>query len=667
MFVICSSSNCIRGFCFDISVDYCFSLRCVKSRLFSLFFELQTSFPCENSLLFTAQGQFCLTIAPIMSSEIEAELVNCGEIEAGLVAAMDPPQNDQITETDSEKIPLLDAKPDTSVTELVPPSESVVALDLHEIKPKNESCSPPTSLETTSLSTDSQLNVQPTFATTNESVVQHELVSPQVTPNPAESVSEQPNAKPSPDFPLIQAVVQVAGYLDIAETPATSETSKTFATSKTASVEEMQVDEPIDYDTSPAPPSTVSSPCSSISSRTSKESDCDSTDPTPAPYFSLTEFFTMMRSEHQRLQTFLSNGFQSKHVTPQSLAKAGFFFMLQADRVMCAFCKMTFWGWHEGSNPIRDHFELNPRCRFLNGCDVGNQPIDKGPIELIRDEFGEIDTGGNGSLNDEPQVSTSNDRTTSAIRSVDSRLVTFDSVDEIGDDELSVTLAERLDPIIPSLPKSASDTMLESIEVVTSSETIPADREQLLAMMANEKDRLRTFDIGNWPAFFINPVELARVGFFYTQARDRVECAFCETFIYDWEPGDRPLLEHIRHSPDCPLLKGEAANNVPIDAKAFERVLSIVETITPDFPFDNSPSTTEYDINSELYMHESYESHPEVTSVNSTRPMVDLRFVTFESRKISFDSWPDDSPLDIEAAAAAGFYSLGIWFYAKII
>jgi hypothetical protein len=373
------------------------------------------------------------------------------------------------------------------------------------------------------------------------------------------------------------------------------------------------------------------------------------------PSFSLTDFFQLMRSEQQRLQTFLLNDFESKFVTPESLAKAGFFFMLQGDRVMCAFCKMTFWGWHEGSHPVRDHFELNPRCRFLNGCDVGNEPIDKGPVELVQEEFGELDTCGNGSADVEPASSNAIKVDTPPM---DCKLVTFDSVDEIDDDELSVTVTEKLDPIIPTLPKSHEmDTCSESDCASNTSDCVPADRKQLLAMMAAEKDRLRTFEIGNWPAFFISPVELARVGFFYTQSRDRVECAFCETFIYDWEPGDRPLLEHIRHSPECCLLKGEATQNTPIDREAFDRVLSIVQTIAPDIPFDHSPSNTDYDVNSDFYMHESYSQLPEVTS--TSRPMVDLRFVTFEARKASFNCWSEDSVLDRDAAAAAGFYSVG--------
>uniref|UniRef100_T1JKE4 Uncharacterized protein n=1 Tax=Strigamia maritima TaxID=126957 RepID=T1JKE4_STRMM len=66
-------------------------------------------------------------------------------------------------------------------------------------------------------------------------------------------------------------------------------------------------------------------------------------------------------------------------------------------------------------------------------------------------------------------------------------------------------------------------------------------------------DRLGTFK--NWPIDFVSPRSLARAGFIYLDESDTVECVFCEGRIARWVKGDKPMIEHYRFSPYCPLMR----------------------------------------------------------------------------------------------------------------
>lgn len=66
------------------------------------------------------------------------------------------------------------------------------------------------------------------------------------------------------------------------------------------------------------------------------------------------------------------------------------------------------------------------------------------------------------------------------------------------------------------------------------------------------KQRLRTFTSNNWSKVQ-TPESLARAGFFRTQdaGHDDVQCFSCGIRIFDWDPTDEPLDEHIRWSQGC--------------------------------------------------------------------------------------------------------------------
>ncbi|KAK7427446.1 hypothetical protein QQZ08_006052 [Neonectria magnoliae] len=58
----------------------------------------------------------------------------------------------------------------------------------------------------------------------------------------------------------------------------------------------------------------------------------------------------------------------------------------------------------------------------------------------------------------------------------------------------------------------------------------------------------------SWPHRNIAPASLARAGFFYNPSPaspDNVTCFLCHKGLDGWEAGDDPLLEHLKHGPDC--------------------------------------------------------------------------------------------------------------------
>uniref|UniRef100_A0A0A1XBF2 Apoptosis 1 inhibitor n=1 Tax=Zeugodacus cucurbitae TaxID=28588 RepID=A0A0A1XBF2_ZEUCU len=86
-----------------------------------------------------------------------------------------------------------------------------------------------------------------------------------------------------------------------------------------------------------------------------------------------------------------------------------------------------------------------------------------------------------------------------------------------------------------------------------------------------EDERLKSFE--NWPLEWLNKKELAQTGLVYTGEDDKVKCYFCEVEIGRWERDDQPINEHLRFSPNCPLLRRRTTNNVPISNDTLTCVL----------------------------------------------------------------------------------------------
>ena len=111
--------------------------------------------------------------------------------------------------------------------------------------------------------------------------------------------------------------------------------------------------------------------------------------------------------------------------------------------------------------------------------------------------------------------------------------------------------------------------------------------EDFLQRMKSEQARLETFV--RWPnRAAISGEALAKAGFFYTLSADRVQCAFCENVLRNWEAGDDAFAEHRRHFPRCRFVLGLDVGNIPIPRIA----TSAVTTRQPITPVRDSPEAT---------------------------------------------------------------------------
>lgn len=70
-----------------------------------------------------------------------------------------------------------------------------------------------------------------------------------------------------------------------------------------------------------------------------------------------------------------------------------------------------------------------------------------------------------------------------------------------------------------------------------------------------EENRLKTFGGIDWPHDFISTETLAKTVFFYFGTPDCVRYYFCKMVVMAWLRGDSEVGEHLRWSPNCPLLR----------------------------------------------------------------------------------------------------------------
>lgn len=87
----------------------------------------------------------------------------------------------------------------------------------------------------------------------------------------------------------------------------------------------------------------------------------------------------------------------------------------------------------------------------------------------------------------------------------------------------------------------------------------------------NEVVRLRTFE--KWPLDFIDVKELAMTGMYYTGDQDKTACHFCGVEIFKWQDGDFPVIEHLRWSPSCLLMRRRITCNIPINPDRLDKLL----------------------------------------------------------------------------------------------
>ncbi|XP_059058319.1 baculoviral IAP repeat-containing protein 6 [Achroia grisella] len=92
--------------------------------------------------------------------------------------------------------------------------------------------------------------------------------------------------------------------------------------------------------------------------------------------------------------------------------------------------------------------------------------------------------------------------------------------------------------------------------------------EETRPLMYSEAERKETFK--RWPHMdykWALPARMAQAGFYHQPSPsgdDRAMCFTCLVCLVCWEKSDEPWVEHERHSPNCPFVRGEYTHNVPM-------------------------------------------------------------------------------------------------------
>lgn len=165
----------------------------------------------------------------------------------------------------------------------------------------------------------------------------------------------------------------------------------------------------------------------------------------------------------------------------------------------------------------------------------------------------------------------------------------------------------------------------------------------------SEEERLKSFE--RWPLDFIDKRVLAQTGMIYTGDGDKVKCYFCDVEIGRWEPIDHPVQEHMKWSPNCPLLRRRTVNNIPINMEALDRVL-------PPLSYDVCGSISE-----------PTETRPTAIAEDSISPSLSSRSAFYQmeypayaveaARFRSFADWPRTMKQRPKDLAEAGFFYTG--------
>ncbi|XP_067656649.1 baculoviral IAP repeat-containing protein 7-like [Haliotis asinina] len=120
-------------------------------------------------------------------------------------------------------------------------------------------------------------------------------------------------------------------------------------------------------------------------------SHLDRTDCMDDGFETLAECKRVMKWETNRRETFKTWPAWSSQ-RPECLAKAGFYYTKISDRVQCPFCLGVLKKWETWDEPMSEHRRHFPYCRFVQGEDVGNVPLDDN-TGLFQSQTGPISVG----------------------------------------------------------------------------------------------------------------------------------------------------------------------------------------------------------------------------------------------------------------------------------
>ncbi|KAI1294849.1 Death-associated inhibitor of apoptosis 1 [Halotydeus destructor] len=251
------------------------------------------------------------------------------------------------------------------------------------------------------------------------------------------------------------------------------------------------------------------------------------------------DYLRSMKNGRKRLSTFTSGRWPLLYLSPVTMAEAGFFYLNEHDRVQCAFCQLKISNWVQGDVPIMEHMNHNPGCRFIQGHDVGNIPLEDDPVR-----------GRNRML----------PRTFDVCGNYNSRRGLTEPITLSSDEEEDMYISDTDDDMeTPNRRPMPVSTGNDYNNVNTYNGSAVALHGPRFPMYVTAHARKQTYP-NSWPSRCpISAEKLAEAGFFCSSYPhdndDRVSCFSCGGGLCNWEPTDDPWREHKRLYPNCPFVR----------------------------------------------------------------------------------------------------------------
>lgn len=191
-----------------------------------------------------------------------------------------------------------------------------------------------------------------------------------------------------------------------------------------------------------------------------------------------------------RVQSFRDSGWPHDFLSPETMAKCGFYYLKRGDEVRCAYCKVEIMSWVMSDDPLIDHNRYAPQCTFAQRALLNLPPCDDDQQQSQNDQQQSQEQ-------QQPQPSPSQD--------------------ECG-------------------PWSSVFRSLTPIH------------QQYITYTS----RLQSFS--KWSSCVLSPEHLADAGFFYENTQNTTVCFWCDGRLNNWCSDDDAWNEHARWFPTCDYL-----------------------------------------------------------------------------------------------------------------
>ncbi|XP_062571498.1 putative inhibitor of apoptosis [Saccostrea cucullata] len=240
-----------------------------------------------------------------------------------------------------------------------------------------------------------------------------------------------------------------------------------------------------------------------------------------------------MNMEIIRISTF-RNFPQTTSISTIRLAKEGFYYTGDGNKVACFACGVHRDGWKADDDPREIHCRLSPNCPFLISCQSGNVPVqEKENVASNHTDTQPREENGGSTSGPAPTIATFNSNQ--------------------GGDEFNVTSSERHER---RRPHQRSRTLQEKINVFLRNLDPLGINFERPKYPAYAVVATRVSSFNDWPSSLTQtPRDLALAGFLYAGYGDYTRCFFCGGGLRNWEPGDDPWIEHARWFPKCAFLR----------------------------------------------------------------------------------------------------------------